>query len=60
MWTSVRDAGHGRVTSFCEHSNEPSGSVTGLQSLYYLRDYWLFKKDSTPGCQLQPTGLIHI
>jgi hypothetical protein len=34
------------MASSCEHNNEPSGSVKCWEFLEWLRNYWLFKKDS--------------
>jgi hypothetical protein len=34
------------VAGFCEHGNDPSGSIKGEEFLDYLSDCWSFKKNS--------------
>jgi hypothetical protein len=34
------------VAGFCEHDNEPLGSLKGGEFLDYMGDYELLKKDS--------------
>jgi hypothetical protein len=36
------------VVGFCEHGNEPSGSIKDGEFLDYLSHYKLLKKDSAP------------
>jgi hypothetical protein len=36
------------MAGFCEHGNEPSGSIKGVEFLDYLSDYQLLKKGSAP------------
>jgi hypothetical protein len=36
------------MASVCEHSSEPSGSITGRKSLDQLRNYQLLMEDSAP------------
>jgi hypothetical protein len=33
------------VERFCEHDNEPSGSIKYWEGLEYLSDCWLLKMD---------------
>jgi hypothetical protein len=40
-------SGEGPVADSCEHGNEPSSSIKYLEVPEYLRNWWLFKKDST-------------
>jgi hypothetical protein len=40
-------SGYGLVADFCEHSNEPSGSIKGGEFLDQLSDHKLFR-DSAP------------
>jgi hypothetical protein len=42
------DSGQGPVAGFCEHGNEPFGSVKGEQLLDWLNDCQLLMKDSLP------------
>jgi hypothetical protein len=35
------------VAGCCKHSNEPSGSITGME-FDWLGDYYLLKKNSDP------------
>jgi hypothetical protein len=39
------DAGQGPAAGFCEHGNEPSGSIKGWEFLDQLSNYKLLKKD---------------
>jgi hypothetical protein len=39
-------SGYGLVMNFCEHGNEPVGSVKGGEFLDYLSDCQCLKKDS--------------
>jgi len=32
----------------CEHGNEPSGSIKGMEFVDYLSDYWILKTVSVP------------
>jgi hypothetical protein len=43
------------VAGFCEHGNEPSGSIKGGEFLDQLNEYWLLKKDSAPWCYSSST-----
>jgi hypothetical protein len=38
------------------HSNEPSDSIKRGESLDYLRDYYLLKKNSVHGVSVTPVG----
>jgi hypothetical protein len=40
------------VAGFCEHGNEPSGSIEGVEFLDCLSDCKLLKKDSASWNQL--------
>jgi hypothetical protein len=36
------------MAGLCEHENGPAGSIKCRELLNYLRNYALFKKDSSP------------
>jgi hypothetical protein len=38
--------GKGHVAGYCEHSNEPLGSINGRKCIGNLNDYYLLKKNS--------------
>jgi hypothetical protein len=41
-------SGYGPVAVYCEHVDEPSGSVEGGEFLDWLKDYRVLKKVSAP------------
>jgi hypothetical protein len=55
MWWYGVDSsfpGYGPVAGYCEHDNEPSGSIKYWEIFKYLSDCCLLKKDSVPGSYL--------
>jgi len=44
----TNDTGYGPVAGFCEHGNEPSGSIKSGKFLDQLSDCQLLKKHSAP------------
>jgi hypothetical protein len=42
------ESGLGAMEGFCEHGNEPSGSITFWEVLEWLHNWQLLKKGSAP------------
>jgi hypothetical protein len=51
------DSGFAPVEGFCEHGNEPSGSIQCLEILGYLKNW---KKNSAPWSQLVNNYKINV
>jgi hypothetical protein len=43
---NLSGAGQGPVEGYCEHGNEPSGSIKCWEIFEQLSVWWLLKKDS--------------
>jgi hypothetical protein len=52
-------SGQGPVERSCEHSNAPLGSITCYEIPEWLRNWWLFKKDSLQGVSLLEVSQLY-